>query len=80
MVILNKFAEWVKLNDIKQRGVAKKIGVSTSTLHDIIKNDQIPSLRVAYEIEKYTKGAITLYDWLDQIEKKEKIKKIEEKK
>ncbi len=25
----------------------------------------MPSLRLAYEIEKYTKGAITLYDWID---------------
>jgi hypothetical protein len=25
----------------------------------------MPSLRLAYAIEQYTKGAITIYDWLD---------------
>ena len=26
----------------------------------------MPSLKLAYEIEQYTKGAITVYDWVDQ--------------
>lgn len=63
---MNKFADWVKSNDKKQRGVAEKLKISTSTLHDILRNGQMPSLKVAYEIEKYTKGAITLYDWIDE--------------
>lgn len=63
---MNKFAEWVQSNDKKQRGVAEKLGISTSTLHDILRKGQIPSLKLAYQIEKYTKGAITLYDWIDQ--------------
>lgn len=67
---MNKFLEWVKKNDKKQRGIAEKIGVSTSTLHDILRNDLIPSLKVAYQIEIYTNGAITLYDWVDQREEK----------
>lgn len=66
---VNKFADWMKANDKKQRGVAEKIGISTSTLHDILRKDQLPNLKVAYEIEKYTRGAITVYDWLDQDEK-----------
>jgi len=63
---VNKFAEWMKNNDKKQRGVAQKLGISTSTLHDIIRKDQLPNLKVAYEIEKYTRGVVTLYDWVDQ--------------
>jgi len=63
---MNKFAEWVQNNDKKQRGIALKIGISTSTLHQILRSGLMPSLKVAYEIEKYTKGAITLYDWVDQ--------------
>ena len=66
---MHKFAEWMKNNDKKQKGVAEKIGVSQSTIHAIIKQHQFPSLKTAYEIEKYTKGAITLYDWLDNVEK-----------
>ena len=63
---VNKFAEWMKSNDKKQRGVAEKLGISTSTLHDILRKGQMPSLKLAYEIEQYTKGAITVYDWIDQ--------------
>jgi len=63
---LNKFAEWMKTNDKKQRGVAEKLGISTSTLHDILRKGQMPSLLLAYEIEHYTKGAITVYDWVDE--------------
>lgn len=63
---VNKFAEWVKNNDKKQRGIAEKIGVSTSTLHDILRQGQIPSLKVAYEIEQYTRGDVTVYDWIDE--------------
>ncbi len=62
---MNKFAEWMKSNDKKQRGVAEKLGISTSTLHDILRKGQMPSLKLAYEIEQYTKGAITVYDWVD---------------
>lgn len=76
---MNKFAEWVKFNDKKQRGIAEKLGISTSSLHAILRQDQTPSLKVAYEIEKYTKGAVTMYDWIDQsvdtkIKKKTSIK------
>ncbi len=63
---MDKFADWVRSNDKKQRGVAQKLGISTSTLHEILRKGQMPSLKVAYEIEKYTKGAITLYDWIDE--------------
>ena len=77
---MNKFADWMKCNDKKQRGVAQKLGISTSTLHDILRRDQVPSLKIAYEIEKYTSGAITVYDWMDHIKitertSKDKIKK-----
>jgi DNA-binding XRE family transcriptional regulator len=63
---VNKFADWMKSNDKKQRGVAEKLHISTSTLHDILRKGQLPSLKLAYEIEKYTKGAVTVYDWIDQ--------------
>lgn len=63
---MNKFTVWIKDNDKKQHGVAEKLNISTSTLHDILKKGQMPSLKLAYEIEKYTKGSITVYDWLDQ--------------
>lgn len=63
---MNKFAQWMEANCKKQRGVAQKLGISTSTLHDILRNGHIPNLKVAYKIEQHTKGNITLYDWVDQ--------------
>ena len=69
---MNKFADWLQNNDKKQRGVAEKLRISTSTLHDILRKGQMPSLKLAYEIEQYTKGAITVYDWLDQLSREHK--------
>jgi DNA-binding XRE family transcriptional regulator len=63
--MLNKFAEWMMINDKKQRGVALKLGISTSTLHAILRQGQLPSLITAYEIERYTRGIVTVYDWID---------------
>lgn len=63
---MNKFADWMKANEKNQRGVAAKLGISTSSLHDILRKNQTPNLKVAYKIEIYTKGSITLYDWIDE--------------
>ncbi len=62
---MNKFADWMLNNDKKQCLVAPKIGISTSGLHEILRLGKIPTIKIAYEIEKYTHGAITIYDWLD---------------
>jgi transcriptional regulator with XRE-family HTH domain len=70
---MNKFSLWIKNNDKKHRSVAEKLGISTSTLHDILRKGQIPNIKIAYKIEKYTCGAITLYDWVDEREEKNKI-------
>ena len=71
---MNKFSEWMKCNDKKQRGVAAKIGISTTTLHEILRKNHMPSLKLAYEIEKYTKGAVTMYDWIDHNETNQSVK------
>lgn len=65
---MNKFAIWMRNNDKKQRGVAQKLEISTSTLHEILRKGQMPSLKLAYQIEQLTKGAITVYDWIDEPE------------
>lgn len=71
-----KFAEWMQANDKKQRAVAQKLGISTSTLHDILRKNHVPGLNLAYRIEQYTRGAITVYDWVDQpMEPSKKIRK-----
>jgi DNA-binding XRE family transcriptional regulator len=63
---MNKFALWMKNNEKKQRGVAEKLGISTTTMHEILRKGLMPSLKLAYAIEIYTQGAITVYDWIDQ--------------
>ena len=56
----------MKNNDKTQGRVAARLGIAASTMHDILRNRYLPSLKLAYEIELYTNGAITIYDWLDQ--------------
>lgn len=68
---MNKFADWIKNNDKKQRGVAQKLGISSATLYEILKKGLIPNLKTAYRIEKYTRGCVTLYDWLDHLSMEE---------
>jgi len=63
---MEKFINWIRNNDKKKFCIAEKVGISNSSLHDILKNGHTPSLKTAYKIEQYTRGAITLYDWLDQ--------------
>lgn len=75
---MNKFAAWIKKHDKKQRGVAEKLSISTSTLHEILRKGLLPNLKLAYDIEIYTNGAVTLYDWIDQIN--EQIKPIKKEK
>lgn len=63
---MNKFADWLmKKKDRKQNAVAEILGISPSTLHDILKKGQLPSLKLAYAIEDYTGGDVTVYDWFD---------------
>jgi DNA-binding XRE family transcriptional regulator len=69
---MNKFAEWMKKNDKKQKGVAEKLGIGTTTLHEILKNKHLPSLILAYKIEKYTRCAVTMYDWIDYLQEEKK--------
>lgn len=63
---MNKFADWVKKKGIKQKHIASKINISAASLHEILTADHMPNMRVAYEIEKFTNGDVTLYDWIDQ--------------
>lgn len=63
---MKKLTDYLKIKHIKQRGFAEDIGISTSSLHEILRLGKIPTLKVAYEIEKFTEGHITLYDWVDQ--------------
>ena len=70
---MNKFDIWIKNNELKFRGVATRLGISIGTLHGLLKEGKMPTLRIAYRIEQYTKGMITLYDWIDEMKKRKMI-------
>ncbi len=67
---MNKLCEYLDFRGIKHAVFAKKIGTSTTTLHQILKKERVPSLKLAVEIEKKTKGLVTVYDWLNSKENK----------
>jgi len=67
---VNKLEKYLKHHSITQRGFAKKIGTTPNNLSSLIKGKSMPSLRLAYEIEKKTGGLVTLYDWLPYEDKK----------
>lgn len=68
---MKKFKNWFKSSGMKHRWLAEKLEISTSTLHLLIHSKKIPNLKLAYKIEKHTEGDITLYDWVDELEKSE---------
>lgn len=67
---MNKLEKYLKHRSISQRGFAKKIGTTPNNLSSLIRGKSMPSLRLAYEIEKKTGGLVTLYDWIPEDAKK----------
>ncbi len=47
-----------------QRDFADMIGTTPTNLGRLVNGKSSPSLRLAYEIERNTKGLVTVYDWL----------------
>lgn len=55
--------EFIESSGMKNCFFAKEIGVQPNTLSRILGGEYTPSLKIAIEIEKYTKGKISVYDW-----------------
>jgi plasmid maintenance system antidote protein VapI len=55
--------EYLDSTGIKHHFFAKEIGVQPNQLSRIIAGGYIPTLKMAIDIEKYTKGKISVYDW-----------------
>ncbi len=67
---MNKLEKYLKHRSITQRGFAIKIGTTPNNLNSLIHGKSMPSLRLAYEIEKKTGGLVTMYDWIpDELKK-----------
>lgn len=54
--------EYIESSGLKHCFFAQEIGVQPNTLSRIL-NGYTPTLKIAIDIEKYTKGKISVYDW-----------------
>jgi DNA-binding XRE family transcriptional regulator len=83
---MNKLREYLQTNGIKQKSFAKQIGACESTLCNITKNNQIPTLKLAIEIEKATRNMefpenqVTVYDWFSSSDQNQRCEKTHTKK
>ena len=74
----NRLKEYIHKNAIKQRGFAKKIGVSCATLYALMNDKHLPNLMDADLIQKATRGYVTFEHWVkhyDTVQDKKKAKK-----
>ena len=67
---MNKLEKYLKHRGISQKKFAEKIGSNPNNLSLLIRGKTVPTLRMAYEIEKKTGGLVTLYDWIPEDAKK----------
>lgn len=67
---MNKLEKYLKHRGISQKKFAEKIGSTANNLSLLIRGKTVPTLRMAYEIEKKTGGLVTLYDWIPEDAKK----------
>lgn len=63
--------EYFENTGVSQRFFAKKAGIATATLNDLIYGKRLPTMRIAIEIERASEGLVTLYNWVDETEIKE---------
>lgn len=55
----NKLYEYRVLNHLSQSELAKKVGVSTQTIHSIEKGLHIPSIKLAFRISNFFNVSVT---------------------
>lgn len=55
--------EYLESRGMKQQFFAKEIGATPATISRIIGQGYTPTLKMAIDIEKYTKGEISVYSW-----------------
>ncbi len=72
---MHKLKIYIKQEEKSQQEFSRILGVTPNTLSSLIKGKSMPSLKLAYKIEKATGGLVTLYDWIPEDEKKYEPKK-----
>jgi DNA-binding XRE family transcriptional regulator len=61
---MQKLREYLKKRHMKQKGFAQEVGISTATLHHLLKGNNLPSIATAIAIEEKTQKFISVYDWV----------------
>jgi transcriptional regulator with XRE-family HTH domain len=59
-----KFSKWIDSTSASRNDVAVRLGVGRTYLDKLCRGASRPSLELAIEIEKLTKGEVPAADWL----------------
>lgn len=61
---MKKLLKFMKDKELNTRHVAQDMRMPIGTVYSWLRGKAKPSIRNAYALEKYSKGAVTVYDWL----------------
>lgn len=59
------FSEWVFKGKISAADLAKKLGISTSSLYNLKNGFYLPGRELAVKIDEISKGAVSVNSWSD---------------
>lgn len=63
---MNKLARYIEKNGLRKNFVAQHIGIDANAMTTLLSGKRIPSISLAYEIEKFTHQEVRITDWLDK--------------
>lgn len=76
----NKLRDYLENNGIYQTWFARQVGITQTNLNHILTGKSLPRLRTAMEIERVSKGNVTVYDLVPKDEDtKKEVKPIKKK-
>lgn len=70
-----KLKDYLKLHDLTQMSLARKLGIHKSHIYVIVNERQRPSIDLAREIVKITNGEVTIEDLIKERKKTKKPRK-----
>jgi DNA-binding XRE family transcriptional regulator len=63
--------EYIEEHGIRKNFIAKKLGISTRYLYDLIDDKCMPSAKTAIEIEDFTQGKVKVREWVKRLDLKQ---------
>ncbi len=70
----NAFRDWLAKSDMTPAEIAKKLGVSVSSIYNAANSYFKPGREIAVKIEELTGGEVTVESWGEAKERKRKAK------